>query len=113
MNQTSEKAILTVVTGPRSNVSVIIPEGGGETSQVVRVVTTEREVKKRSLQTQTYTVTGSDRGVVRSTQVTPEILAKMCGDGKTAIVIPASYPGLSEYESASEISTCSQTTTDV
>ena len=53
MNQTSERPILTVVTGPQSHVSVIIPAGGGETSQVVRVVTSEREVKKRSQQTQT------------------------------------------------------------
>ena len=119
MNQTSKKTIVTVVTGPRSHVLVDIPASGGQTSQAVRVVTTEREVKKRSQQSQTYTVTGSGRDVNRKTQVDPTILAKMCGDGKTAIIIPASYPGLSEiseyeeFESASEISSCSQKTTDV
>ena len=103
MNQTS-KTTVTVVTGSKSHVSVFIPAGGG-TSQVARVVTTaEREVKRKDPQTQTPV---PDRGAVRNTQVDfRTILAKMSG----GIIIPASTQ---EHKSASEISTCSQKTTDV
>ena len=102
MNQTS-KTTVTVVTGSKSHVSVFIPAGGG-TSQVARVVTTaEREVKRKDPQTQTPV---PERGDVRNTQVDPTILTKMRG----RIIIPASSQ---EHKSASEISTCSQKTTDV
>ena len=100
MNQTSKT---TVVTGSKSHVSVLIPKRG-ETSQVARVVTTaEREVKRKDPQTQTPV---PERGDVRNTQVDPTILTKMRG----RIIIPASSQ---EHKSASEISTCSQKTTDV
>ena len=103
MNQSS-KTTVTLVTGSKSHVSVPIPTTG-ETSQVARVIATaECEVKRKDPQTQTPV---PDRGVVRNAQVDPTILAKMSGG---AIITPASSQ---EHKSASEISTCSQKTTDV